>query len=133
MQDASAPFSPAIHLTRRRTPDCTQPSGALDEFLQQRTHRSCAVAVTAQRYDSQLRSRHDIVRGVVAGDQRRRSAYRAVVSRDEEWKMTTEPTITAHEATQVERANASSATPVVFVHGLWLLPSSWDRWVTLFE
>ena len=45
----------------------------------------------------------------------------------------TEPTITEHEAAQVERANASSATPVVFVHGLWLLPSSWDRWVTLFE
>jgi hypothetical protein len=44
-----------------------------------------------------------------------------------------EPTITAHEAAQVERANTSSATPVVFVHGLWLLPSSWDRWVTLFE
>ena len=43
------------------------------------------------------------------------------------------PTITDHEAAQVERANASSATPVVFVHGLWLLPSSWDRWVTLFE
>ena len=42
-------------------------------------------------------------------------------------------TITGHEAAQVERANASSATPVVFVHGLWLLPSSWDRWVTLFE
>ena len=34
---------------------------------------------------------------------------------------------------QVERANASAATPVVFVHGLWLLPSSWDRWATLFE
>src|SRR5438876_6671352 len=46
---------------------------------------------------------------------------------------TTESTITGHEAAQVERANASSATPVVFVHGLWLLPSSWDRWVTLFE
>src|SRR4029077_11340862 len=30
-------------------------------------------------------------------------------------------------------ANASSAPPIVFVHGLWLLPSSWDRWVTLFE
>ncbi len=42
-------------------------------------------------------------------------------------------TITDHEAAQVERANASTATPVVFVHGLWLLPSSWDRWVTLFE
>ena len=46
---------------------------------------------------------------------------------------TTEPTITEHEAAQVERANATKATPVVFVHGLWLLPSSWDRWVTLFE
>src|SRR6516225_9227587 len=46
---------------------------------------------------------------------------------------TTEPTITEHEAAQVERANASNGTPVVFVHGLWLLPSSWDRWVTLFE
>ena len=42
-------------------------------------------------------------------------------------------TITEHEAAQVERANASGATPVVFVHGLWLLPSSWDRWVALFE
>ena len=42
-------------------------------------------------------------------------------------------TITEHEAEQIERANASSSPPVVFVHGLWLLPSSWDRWVTLFE
>jgi non-heme chloroperoxidase len=37
-------------------------------------------------------------------------------------------TITEHEAKQVERANASGRTPVVFVHGLWLLPGSWDRW-----
>jgi len=44
-----------------------------------------------------------------------------------------EPKITEREAAQVERANASSATPVVFVHGLWLLPSSWEHWVTLFE
>jgi hypothetical protein len=36
-------------------------------------------------------------------------------------------TITEHEAAQVQRANASGATPIVFVHGLWLLPSSWDR------
>jgi pimeloyl-ACP methyl ester carboxylesterase len=42
-------------------------------------------------------------------------------------------TINEHEAEQVERANASGLTPVVFVHGLWLLPSSWDRWVTVFE
>src|SRR5213076_2141456 len=34
---------------------------------------------------------------------------------------------------QIERANATDRTPVVFVHGLWLLPSSWDRWATLFE
>jgi pimeloyl-ACP methyl ester carboxylesterase len=42
-------------------------------------------------------------------------------------------TITAHEAEQVERANASGRQPVAFVHGLWLLPSSWDRWVELFD
>jgi pimeloyl-ACP methyl ester carboxylesterase len=41
--------------------------------------------------------------------------------------------ITEHEAEQVERANASGRTPVVFIHGLWLLPSSWDRWSALFE
>ena len=27
-------------------------------------------------------------------------------------------------------ANASGATPVVFIHGLWLLPSSWANWRT---
>src|SRR4051812_2976917 len=41
--------------------------------------------------------------------------------------------VTEHEAEQVERANASGRTPVVFIHGLWLLPSSWDRWAELFE
>jgi pimeloyl-ACP methyl ester carboxylesterase len=41
--------------------------------------------------------------------------------------------VTEHEAAQIERANASNATPVTFVHGLWLLPSSWDRWVKFFE
>jgi non-heme chloroperoxidase len=47
---------------------------------------------------------------------------------------TAEPTtISEHEAGQVARANASTRTPVVFVHGLWLLPSSWDRWAALFE
>src|SRR3954465_3621225 len=46
---------------------------------------------------------------------------------------TTGPTITKHEAAQIERVNASNATPVAFVHGLWLLPSSWDRWAALFE
>ncbi|WP_405855978.1 alpha/beta hydrolase [Streptomyces sp. NBC_01515] len=34
---------------------------------------------------------------------------------------------------QIERANAAERTPVVFVHGLWLLPSSWDRWAAHFE
>src|SRR6184192_2830922 len=41
--------------------------------------------------------------------------------------------ITEHEAKQVDRANTVGSTPVVFVHGLWLLPSSWDRWAELFE
>jgi pimeloyl-ACP methyl ester carboxylesterase len=42
-------------------------------------------------------------------------------------------TITEREAAQAERANGSGLRPVVFVHGLWLLPSSWDRWAAVFE
>jgi non-heme chloroperoxidase len=34
---------------------------------------------------------------------------------------------------QVTRANATGRTPVVFIHGLWLLGSSWDRWAAVFE
>jgi pimeloyl-ACP methyl ester carboxylesterase len=41
--------------------------------------------------------------------------------------------ITEREIRQVEQANASGRTPVVFIHGLWLLPSSWDRWAAHFE
>jgi pimeloyl-ACP methyl ester carboxylesterase len=41
--------------------------------------------------------------------------------------------ITEYETEQVQRANDSGLSPVVFVHGLWLLPSSWDRWRTVFE
>jgi non-heme chloroperoxidase len=41
--------------------------------------------------------------------------------------------ITQYETGQVAQANASGRTPVVFVHGLWLLPMSWDRWRTVFE
>jgi pimeloyl-ACP methyl ester carboxylesterase len=34
---------------------------------------------------------------------------------------------------QVEQCNVTGRTPVVFIHGLWLLPSSWDRWAAVFE
>ncbi|MDR3686565.1 MAG: alpha/beta hydrolase [Coriobacteriia bacterium] len=37
------------------------------------------------------------------------------------------------ELQEIERANDSGLQPVVFVHGLWLLPSSWDRWRELYE
>jgi non-heme chloroperoxidase len=40
---------------------------------------------------------------------------------------------TITESRQVENANASGRTPVVFIHGLWLLASSWDRWAALFD
>ena len=43
------------------------------------------------------------------------------------------PVITGREQEQISKANASGLPPVVFVHGLWLLPSSWDRWATVFE
>ena len=42
-------------------------------------------------------------------------------------------TITEHEMEQVDRANTTGLQPIVFVHGLWLLPSSWDRWAAVFE
>jgi len=42
-------------------------------------------------------------------------------------------TIMEHEAKQVNEANASGRPPVVFIHGLWLLPCSWDRWAEVFE
>jgi non-heme chloroperoxidase len=42
-------------------------------------------------------------------------------------------TITEHELEQCARANRTGFQPIVFVHGLWLLPSSWDRWAALFE
>jgi pimeloyl-ACP methyl ester carboxylesterase len=41
--------------------------------------------------------------------------------------------ITDYETEQIDRANATGKTPVAFIHGLWLLPSSWDRWRTVFE
>ena len=41
--------------------------------------------------------------------------------------------ISDREQRQIEQANASGKTPVVFIHGLWLLPSSWDNWVEFFE
>jgi pimeloyl-ACP methyl ester carboxylesterase len=42
-------------------------------------------------------------------------------------------TITEHEEREIAQANASTRTPVVFIHGLWLLPSSWDRWAEKFD
>jgi non-heme chloroperoxidase len=45
----------------------------------------------------------------------------------------TTPTVTEHEDEQIRRANETGLQPVVFIHGLWLLPSSWDRWATVFE
>jgi pimeloyl-ACP methyl ester carboxylesterase len=46
---------------------------------------------------------------------------------------TNSPSITNHEQGEIERANASGLKPVVFVHGLWLLSGSWNRWRELFE
>jgi pimeloyl-ACP methyl ester carboxylesterase len=41
--------------------------------------------------------------------------------------------VSEREAQQVEKANSSDRTPIVLIHGLWLLPSSWDSWATFFE
>jgi non-heme chloroperoxidase len=41
--------------------------------------------------------------------------------------------ISARENREIEAANASGNTPVVFIHGLWVLPSSWAKWVDFFK
>jgi non-heme chloroperoxidase len=41
--------------------------------------------------------------------------------------------ISERENREIEEANASGNTPVVFIHGLWVLPSSWANWVDFFK
>jgi non-heme chloroperoxidase len=47
--------------------------------------------------------------------------------------LTSETYDARRDAEQIARANASGLTPVLFIHGLWLLPTSWDRWAEAFE
>ncbi len=47
--------------------------------------------------------------------------------------MATEGTITTREQAEIDAANASRGRPVVFVHGLWLHATSWERWAELFR
>jgi pimeloyl-ACP methyl ester carboxylesterase len=41
--------------------------------------------------------------------------------------------VSERENREIEAANTSGNTPVVFIHGLWLLPSSWTNWVDCFK
>jgi pimeloyl-ACP methyl ester carboxylesterase len=41
--------------------------------------------------------------------------------------------VSERERREIEVANASGNTPVVFIHGLWLLPSSWANWSDFFK
>src|SRR2546421_8950212 len=41
--------------------------------------------------------------------------------------------LTIHEQQEIDHANTEGKQPVLFVHGLWLLSSSWDNWRQLFE
>jgi non-heme chloroperoxidase len=40
---------------------------------------------------------------------------------------------TAREQQEIDSANESGKTPVVFIHGLWLLAESWTPWREFFE
>ena len=46
---------------------------------------------------------------------------------------TSAPRLTDWEVAEIGRANESGLTPVAFVHGLWLLSSSWQNWRDFFE
>src|SRR4051812_31667605 len=41
--------------------------------------------------------------------------------------------IPQHTLEDIADVNDTGLTPVVFIHGLWLLPSSWDRWAEVFK
>src|SRR4029453_8309953 len=41
--------------------------------------------------------------------------------------------VSGREQGQIEAANTSGSTPVVFIHGLWLLPNSWESWAEFFK
>src|ERR687891_2272736 len=41
--------------------------------------------------------------------------------------------ISERESREIEAANTSGSAPLVFTHGLWLLPSSWANWADFFK
>jgi pimeloyl-ACP methyl ester carboxylesterase len=41
--------------------------------------------------------------------------------------------VSERENREIEAANAAGNTPVILIHGLWLLPGSWARWADLFK
>src|SRR4029077_21057368 len=41
--------------------------------------------------------------------------------------------VSEREYREVDADNASDNSPVVFIHGLWLLPSSWANWADFFK
>jgi pimeloyl-ACP methyl ester carboxylesterase len=41
--------------------------------------------------------------------------------------------ISGREHREIEAANTAGNTPVVLIHGLWLLPSSWANWADFFK
>ncbi|MGY1704430.1 hypothetical protein ACI79C_07635 [Geodermatophilus sp. SYSU D00697] len=41
--------------------------------------------------------------------------------------------ISEREKREIAAATASGNTPMVLIHGLWLLPSSWANWADFFE
>jgi pimeloyl-ACP methyl ester carboxylesterase len=61
------------------------------------------------------------------------TASRTPIGRQADRATATTASISARELREIEQANASGRTPVVFIHGLWLLPSSWDNWTDVFE
>ena len=47
--------------------------------------------------------------------------------------MTAQPLGAELSSAAIEKLNLSRRRPMLFIHGLWLLPSSWARWCTFFE
>jgi non-heme chloroperoxidase len=62
----------------------------------------------------------------------KRTIVEPAAERTEEDEMSA-TALSERENREIDAANASGNTPVVFIHGLWLLPSSWANWTDFFR
>src|SRR3954469_23565540 len=109
---------------------CSSPPWSARNPNRDRSAQRSSTPALARRPEKLTRRRYSARTTRSRGGDGRAQWRTLLVPHTEETSMADLP---AHEQDQIDQANSSGKPPVVFVHGLWLLPSSWDRWRELFE